>query len=98
MIYPQHKFLIEYLIEEVLSAGGDGDCTVYCKSGNAKELADLLWNKLQERHPGFKHTHTYYTFKLDESYIIRTDNESWRFTNNCKEEKDPNNQCEVHCF
>ncbi len=45
----QIKKLMDYLIEEVSSAGGDGDCTVICTCYDAGNLASILWKELENR-------------------------------------------------
>ena len=66
--------LIDYVIAEVWSAGGDGDCTVICKNYEAKELAQLLWNKIDNIE--FKYNEN------GETITISGNQESFIFTNN----------------
>lgn len=45
---PDHlKKLVQYAIEEARSSGGDGDCTIICRSYEMKDIADLIWKELE---------------------------------------------------
>lgn len=84
--------LFEYLEAEVYSAGGDGDCLVLCKCYDAKELANNMLKFIQCKNNSWD------DFKIYEdadSITIYTGQESWRFTNNLKEEYPDWSQCVV---
>lgn len=75
--YPHIQKLFEYILAEVFSSGGDGDCIVISKWYNAKELADTFYKYINNLYPN-----SYYQDTFGDRYTISDrSNESWEFTN-----------------
>jgi hypothetical protein len=88
--------LFDYLMAEVLSAGGDGDCLVKCKCYDAHNLGNLFLEYIRQ----IWSNHPLWLLELksandDDGCTIWYYQESWRFTNNLEEEVPSWQQCLV---
>ena len=64
------KKLAQYVIAEVVSAGGDGDCTIICKCYDMGDMADLIWKELELL--GWQQ---HWTYDKKERHIVIYDNQ-----------------------
>lgn len=76
-----YEKLIAYVIDSVISEGGDGDVTIICKSGNAEHLSKLCLDTLKKIYP--KEVFNYNYREDLKAYQINTctTQEDWTFTN-----------------
>jgi hypothetical protein len=89
--------LLDYLIDEVTSAGGDGDCVVLCKCYDAFNLAELL-QELYEQRFGNEKWFKPLNFRPHEDgsgVTLSLWMEAWVFTNNLEEKYPDWIQCVV---
>jgi hypothetical protein len=88
--------LLDYLIDEVRSAGGDGDCIVLCNCYDAFNLAELLQELYEQRFGNekwFKPLEV--TYKTKDTITLSLWQEAWIFTNNLEEKYPDWIQCVV---